>query len=119
MLKICTIRRQSDFRNIFTLGKSYPARYFILYAWPNTCDVNRFGFTAGKKIGNAVIRNRAKRLLKEVVRRHLREIKTGYDYILVARSAGVGKGLAEYDDDFIKLIRKHSLVQDTGREDHE
>jgi ribonuclease P protein component len=109
MVKINTIRRQSEFKDVFTNGKSYPARYFVLYLTPNNEHVNRYGFTAGKKIGNAVVRNRMKRLLKEVVRKHGSTLNCSFDYVLVARSAGVGKGMKEIEDDFIKLIRRHRL----------
>ena len=109
MVNINTIRRQSEFKDVFTNGKSYPARYFVLYLSPNKESANRFGFTAGKKIGNAVVRNRIKRLLKEVIRKHGTILNCSYDYVLVARSAGVSKGMKDIEDDFIKLIRRHRL----------
>ena len=55
------------------------------------CNDARFGFTVSKKVGNAVTRNRAKRRLKEAVRRlqldNERFCRLGYDYVLIARSS--------------------------------
>ncbi len=119
MAKICTIRKQSDFKQMFASGKSYAGRYFVLYVRANECEGARFGFTAGKKIGNAVVRNRSKRLMKEVVRNNLDNIKGGFDYILVARSAGVDKGYTEFEEDFTMILHKQNLLRDTGKEDYE
>ncbi len=110
MGKILTISRQSEFRQVFSSGKAYPAKYFVLYALLNGTDANRYGFTAGKKVGNAVVRNRLKRLLKEVVRLHGKRLKKGFDFVLVARSAGVGRCFHDIEKDFCRLVDKSKLV---------
>lgn len=55
------------------------------YFLQNKLPYNRFGITAGKKIGNAVVRNRAKRILREAYRKNEILLPIGYDIIFVAR----------------------------------
>ena len=105
MSRFNSIQKQSDFRGVFKKGRSYVCRIFVLHIVENGLDRNRFGFTAGKKIGNAVIRNRVKRLMKEVVRNHGGRLKPGYDIVLVARSAGIGKGYADFEKAFTEMIQ--------------
>ena len=52
---------------------------------PNELDCSRFGVAAGRSIGNAVKRNRAKRILREVLRPQLQFIQAGWDVILISR----------------------------------
>lgn len=53
---------------------------------PNGLELCRFGVTAGRKVGGAVGRNRAKRLLREAVRPHLSRTRPGWDIVLIARA---------------------------------
>ena len=57
----------------------------MLNAAPNGQEGNRFGFVTGKKVGGAVERNRARRLIREAVRLKLPLLKPGYDLVWVAR----------------------------------
>ncbi|HET9574234.1 MAG TPA: ribonuclease P protein component [Methyloceanibacter sp.] len=69
--------------------------------------VARFGFTATKTLGGAVVRNRARRRLKEAVRltggRHAKE---GYDYVLIARAGTVQRPFPELIKDFERALAK-------------
>lgn len=66
-------------------GKSYAHPFIVLIALPNHMNKSRFAITAGRSIGNAVQRNRAKRILRETLRSQLPGIASGWDVILVAR----------------------------------
>ena len=67
------------------LGKSYAHPLVVLISHPNDLAFSRFGVSAGRSVGNAVQRNRAKRLLREVIRPVRTSIPPGWDIILLAR----------------------------------
>jgi ribonuclease P protein component len=79
------LTESSRFAELRHKGKSYAHPLVVLVLLPNEKDVTRFGFTAGKRLGNAVQRNRAKRRLREAVRRRLPEVIAGIDVMLIAR----------------------------------
>ncbi|HZK22236.1 MAG TPA: ribonuclease P protein component [Oscillospiraceae bacterium] len=81
-----TLKRNCDFRRIYARGKSAVSPALVVYYMKNYTKGNRVGFTTSKKIGNAVVRNRARRVLKEGLRSVMPDIKTGYDFVLVARN---------------------------------
>jgi len=76
----------ADFQRVRRMGKVYAHPLVILITCPNGLDVSRFGVTAGRRVGGAVGRNRAKRLLREAVRPYVTRTHPGWDIVLIARS---------------------------------
>lgn len=68
-------------------GVCVAQRYTVVYIRPNGRNMLRLGITAGKKIGNAVHRNRAKRLIRQAVRELAPRLPVGVDVVIVARTA--------------------------------
>jgi ribonuclease P protein component len=60
----------------------------------------RLGFTVSRKVGNAVVRNRVRRRLRDAVKRAAMDVKPGHDYVLVARTAALTRGFEELVADF-------------------
>jgi ribonuclease P protein component len=71
----------------------------------------RLGVVTSGKIGNAVVRSRARRLLREVFRVHQHELATPVDLVLVARASIVEKGFAGVEKDFLAALRKAGLLK--------
>ena len=86
MDKFVPLNENKDFRRIYAKGKSYVSSSVITYVSKNRCKQIRVGITTSKKIGNAVQRNRARRLIRESVRHLTEDIKDGYDLVFVARA---------------------------------
>ena len=86
MLKKDVLRRKSDFSALYNKGKSIGDRYVVLFYKKNGLNYTRKAFLASKKVGNAVKRNRARRLLRESVRQLEKNLSPGYDYIFIARN---------------------------------
>ncbi len=72
---------------------------------------SRLGVIAGGRIGGAVVRNRARRLLRESFRRHQHDLARPLDLVLVARPSIVGKGFADVERDFLTTLRKARLLK--------
>lgn len=79
------LTRATDFERVRRFGKSYAHPFIVLIALPNETDKSRYAVAAGRSIGNAVQRNRAKRILREKLRPMIPSISAGWDVILLAR----------------------------------
>lgn len=71
----------------------------------------RLGVITAGRIGNAVVRSRARRLLREVFRVHQHDLAQPVDLVLVARPSILGKSLAEVERDFLTTLRKAGLLR--------
>jgi ribonuclease P protein component len=79
------LTRSNDFKRVRRFGKSYAHPLVVLYVITSTEEQARIGVTAGRWVGGAVDRNRAKRLLREAVRSLHHQILPGNDLLLIAR----------------------------------
>jgi ribonuclease P protein component len=75
----------TDIQRVRRLGKSYAHPLLVLVAYRNELGRTRIAVSAGRAVGKANLRNRAKRLLREAVRPLLPQIKSGWDLVLLAR----------------------------------
>jgi ribonuclease P protein component len=80
------LKQNSDFRRIYGRGEAFVFPAFVAYAFKRRTPGIRLGITVSKKIGGAVQRNRAKRLLTAAFAQIVGEINSGYDFVLVART---------------------------------
>lgn len=76
-----------DFLFLYKKGKFVSGKHAVVYFRKNNLGCNRLGITAGKKVGNAVCRNRAKRLIRQTYRENEINLPVGVDMVIVARSA--------------------------------
>jgi ribonuclease P protein component len=98
------IRRDPEFKRVLSKGKKRKNRYFTLHFFPGEESRSRLGVIASRHTGNAVSRNRAKRLLREVFRRHYPKLPTGTDFVAVARRPIASAGMKEVEKVFLDAI---------------
>lgn len=85
-MKINAICENRDYRRIYSRGNAIVTPSLVIYISKNRQNKVRVGITTSKKIGNAVKRNRARRIIREATREILPNIKKGNDLVLVARA---------------------------------
>jgi ribonuclease P protein component len=85
------LRDRRDFSRLRHEGQTVSRGGLLLSVMPNGLDHNRYGFVTSKSLGNAVVRNRVRRLMREAVRQLHPRMKPGLDIVLVARQSLVGK----------------------------
>ena len=111
MLKKDILRKKEDFDAIYKAGRSVPDRYIVLFYRENDLPYNRTAFLASKKVGNSVQRNRAKRLMKESFRLLQEEIKTGYDFIIIARKPILSCKMENVKESMRRALKKGKLFR--------
>jgi len=79
------IKENKDFRRIYARGKSYVHPVLVTYVLKNRSKELRIGITTSKKTGNAVKRNRSRRVIREAFRTLAPKMQTGFDLVFVAR----------------------------------
>ena len=87
MLFTVILTRNQDFQRLYRTGAFCPLGSAFLYALPNKLPYNRLGITAGKKVGNAVMRNRAKRIIRAAYTVCEKDMPIGLDIVIIARSS--------------------------------
>lgn len=102
------LRGSGDFQKVYRSGKRYDGHLLTAFVLPNSQDQHRLGVTASKKaIGNAVNRNRAKRLLRETFRStgsQLEGLRERYDWVLNARRAILSPEALKRLEEFERII---------------
>ena len=86
MSDFVTLKCNTDFRRLYNRGYTVTDPALVIYYSKNRAGICRIGITTSKKIGNAVERNRSRRLLKEAFRSVCPNVIPGYDIVIVARS---------------------------------
>ena len=109
MLKrIFRLRKKSNYKAVFADGKNYSVKYVAIYV---LVGPKRFGFIASKKVGNSVQRNRARRLMREVIRLHLPEIRNDRQIIFIARANIKGVSYAEVEKSIMSMLNKAKVLK--------
>ncbi len=104
------LRKPSEFRHVYENGKRFEGRFMTVFIVSSETDFQRLGITASKKaIGNAVQRNRAKRLLREAFRLNKAELNgldTKFDWVLNARRGLLKVKLEKPLEEFRQIVAK-------------
>jgi ribonuclease P protein component len=96
------IRRRADFQRVYDRGMRVRGRYSTVFLLPTSLAFARLGIAATKKLGGAVVRNRAKRLIREVFRRN--KIARGADVVVVPRRELLDASLTALEADYCRSV---------------
>lgn len=105
------IKENRDFRRIYRKGKCYVSPSIVIYVEKNKNNNLRYGITTGKKVGNAVKRSRARRIIRASFRSISENVKKGYDFIFVARTKTPFLKSTDIEKDMLRLFKKADLLE--------
>ena len=111
MNSVETLKTNSDFRRAYARGKSYTNPALVMYVRKNRAGSCRIGITASKKIGNAVQRNRARRVIREAFRQINLPLKGHYDLVFVARTKTVFKKSTEIYEVMLSMLMNAGVIE--------
>ncbi|HOK00650.1 MAG TPA: ribonuclease P protein component [Candidatus Paceibacterota bacterium] len=106
------LKKKKDFEEVFKNGKSYKENSLQLKFLENNLKTSRFGFVVSKKFSKkAVVRNKIKRRLREIIRKNLIYIKKGFDCVIIVLPDLKIKKFEELEEILIKLFKKADLLE--------
>ena len=108
----CTLKKNSDFRRLYSKGKNAVNPYMVVYCRRNRSGENRLGYTVSTKLGHAVVRNRVRRRLREIYRLNAHSLKTGWDIVIVARTRCVKAEYSAMNNAFLSACNKLGLIRE-------
>lgn len=106
------LKQTRDFARLKAQGRRL-ARGCVLLNWAELSPAgrSRLGVVAAKRIGNSVVRSRAKRLLRQAFRLHQHELRAPSEIVLVARDSIAGKAFADVERDYLAALRVAGLLK--------
>lgn len=114
--RTCRLRRPPDFTACYETGHRHFSRHFVLFTRHRGTGGWRVGWAVSKKMGNAVRRNRIKRLLREFFRLHGHMLPCGLDCVAVPKKSlvGVSLGLDELTRELAPVLRRIAKTAPEG-----
>ena len=97
--------RRGDFDAVYRAGKRRSSSHFTVFFRANQLPVSRFGFSIKKALGGAVVRNRIRRRIREIVRCHRMEIPAGWDILIHPKSSVAKAEFAGLTADLVRLMK--------------
>lgn len=107
-----SLKKNYEFMKLYKRGTFYVGKHMVIYIFPNKKDSNRLGIALGKKFGNSVKRNRAKRLVRENYRFFEESIKKGLDIVIVARTTNEDLKFSDVKREMKYLFKKLKIFEE-------
>jgi ribonuclease P protein component len=102
------IRRRGEFQRVFDAGRRAHGRYLTIIAAPSAGPDSRLGIVASKKLGGAVVRNRAKRLIRQVFRTEASPA-VAYDLVIIPKHTALQAVITELVSDYKATLKRLGL----------
>lgn len=109
MNKDIRITKNSDYRSIYSKGKSYSDYNLVLFVKKRYDSNNKFGVTTAKKMKRAVDRNKVRRRIKEIIRKNLKNVLEGYDLVIMCRLNGKDSDFSQLEKSYLRLLKKSNV----------
>ncbi|HEY8345802.1 MAG TPA: ribonuclease P protein component [Symbiobacteriaceae bacterium] len=117
MKKKYRLKSRLAFQAVYTQGRSVANRAAVLYVLAQEKgSPTKVGFAAGRKLGSAVVRNRARRRIREAVRLLWSRVKPGYHLVLIARQGALDLPFGELQARVAELLERAGVLRKEGQE---
>ena len=107
-----SLKSNRDFKNVYSVGKSYANKYLVMYVLENGTARNRLGISVSKKVGNSVVRHRLTRLVRESYRLHENIFNSGLDIVVIARNSASRVSYEEIESALLHLAKLHYIFNE-------
>lgn len=105
MKKINIVKESKDFDKAFKKRNQFSSKYTYIYINDNECDNYRFGICVSKKLGKAVIRNKIKRRVKDIIDKSKLQFASK-DYIIILKKSASNAKYLELKEDIVNILKK-------------
>ena len=105
-----SLKKNSDFQNVYANGKSKANKYLVMYVLPNDLSMNRLGISVSKKVGNSVVRHHLTRLIRESYRLNHEMFNSGLDIVVVVRNTARDKSYKEMESALMHLGKIQNIL---------
>lgn len=103
------LRKKKEFNFIYKKGEVYYSKFLALYKASTKLKDKKIGFSVSNKVGNSVVRHKVKRVLSEVVRKHINILPLN-NYIFVVKQGSENLSYQEFEDNFFYLLKKANIL---------
>lgn len=100
------LARRAEFEAVYRSGGRRSSAQFVVFYRANGGAGSRFGSSVKKQIGNAVVRNRIRRRIREILRRNSSEIPSGWDVVIHPRRSVASANFVQLQTELLDLLRK-------------
>ncbi len=111
-----SLRKNSEFQQVYKRGTSFANRYLVMYVQDNGLEINRVGISVSKKVGNSIVRHRVKRLIREAYRLQEEKFHRGINVVIIARVSAKDCTYAQIDSALHHLGRLHHIIESDNNE---
>ena len=108
------LRLSSEFKLVRESGKSWTGTYLVLKALNRGAGLARLGVITSRRLGNAVVRNRVRRRMREIFRLNQHQIREGYWIVTIARASSAFAAYQELERDWLRLAKRASILEVTS-----
>ncbi|MBQ5445932.1 MAG: ribonuclease P protein component [Lachnospiraceae bacterium] len=107
-----SIKKNSDFQNVYNKGKSYANKQLVMYVLDNNMKNSRIGISVSKKVGNSIVRHRITRLIRECYRLNEDKLERNIDIVVVVRIQAKEAGFHEIMKSYLHLCNLHKILKE-------
>ena len=106
-----SLKKNRDFQNVYSKGRSYANRMLVMYVLNNHTENNRLGISVSKKVGNSFIRHRITRLIRESYRLQEDMFNSGLDIVVIARATARNADYHQIESALMHLGGLHKIIK--------